>query len=329
MGNSFSQRSRQRGSQFVAYGAARQKAVSGTGANDQWPRSPLITQLSYVSAATPESGGQTTSPVPNIAGCPDDSESEAQLLPSLNRLRDVSYLQAPVRQESRGNALDILRQYDTVIIMDDSGSMLQDHRWKEACEALSGLAQTAATYDRDGIDIHFLNHDNYAIGVKDSATVRQLFQHVQPHGPTPIAHKLELLVGDYINKLEKATRRKHRRDPLTLNQIKSINFIVITDGAPTDEPLDSILALARRLDSGNYPLTQVGLQFVQIGNDEDATEFLRQLDDDVSNSHGVRDMVDTTPYLGIAFTAEMLIKILLGGINRRVDGRGGQAVIKM
>ncbi|KAF9235581.1 hypothetical protein BU15DRAFT_51245 [Melanogaster broomeanus] len=234
-----------------------------------------------------------------------------------------------MRKESRENALDTLRQYDTVIIMDDSGSMTQDHRWEQACVALSGLADTASTYDKDGIDIHFLNYQKQAKGMKDAAKVNRLFTRVQPQGLTPIAQKLDLLVGDYIDKLERASSKKRRGDPLPLQRIKPINFIIITDGAPTDEPLDSIVALARRLDRGNYPIAQVGLQFVQIGDDQSATEFLRQLDDDLGNSHGVRDMVDTTPYLGIELTAEMLIKILLGGINRRVDRRGGQSVMNM
>lgn len=49
---------------------------------------------------------------------------------SPDRLRDIAYLQAPMRHESKENALDTLREYDTVIIMDDSASMLQDRRWE-------------------------------------------------------------------------------------------------------------------------------------------------------------------------------------------------------
>ena len=52
---------------------------------------------------------------------------------SSNRLRDVAYLQAPMRRESKEDALDMLRAYDTVVIMDDSGSMLQDNRWEQVC----------------------------------------------------------------------------------------------------------------------------------------------------------------------------------------------------
>ncbi|KAG9317865.1 hypothetical protein JVU11DRAFT_2093 [Chiua virens] len=270
-------------------------------------------------------GGQQTWPSSTLAG----SSSSSPPFASHERVKDIAYLQAPMRRESEENALEMLRKYDTVIIMDDSASMLQDHRWEQACNALSELADTAGAYDRDGIDIHFLNHRRAGVNMRDAAAVRQLFMHVRPHGLTPIAYKLDLLVGDYIEKLEKASRKKKKGDPTILNRIKPVNFIVITDGVPTDEPLDSIVALARRLDRGNYPLAQVGIQFVQIGDDRDATAFLKQLDDDLSGSFGVRDIVDTTPYLGIHLTSVMLLKILLGGINRRVDRRGGEALINV
>jgi hypothetical protein len=309
---SSSSQARQRGSQYGDFDAA--AASHKASLNNQFLAAPPP----YVGYAAPEKGEQQTSPVSYIPGAA-----------FMDRYRDPNYLKAPMRKESRENALDTLRLYDTVIIMDDSGSMSQGNRWEQACAALSGLADIASAYDKDGIDIHFLNHPKHATGMTDSGKVDRLFKGIHPQGLTPIAQKLDILVGDYIERLEKASRKKNKGDPLPLQRIKPVNFIVITDGAATDEPLDSIVALARRLDRGNYPLGQVGLQFVQIGDDPNATAFLRQLDDELSNSYGVRDIVDTTPYFGAELTAEMLIKILLGGINRRVDRRGGQAVMNM
>jgi hypothetical protein len=43
-----------------------------------------------------------------------------------------------------------------VFLIDDSGSM-SGLRWKEAGSALASVAEKAAMYDPDGIDIHFLN----------------------------------------------------------------------------------------------------------------------------------------------------------------------------
>lgn len=88
-----------------------------------------------------------------------------------------------------------------------------------------------------------------------------------------------------------------------------------------DDPESVIVAAARRLDAGHFPVSQVGIQFVQIGDDPEATAALQELDDELARTHGVRDIVDTTPYRGTV-TAETVAKILLGGINRRVDKRG-------
>lgn len=105
-----------------------------------------------------------------------------------------------------------------------------------------------------------------------------------------------------------------------------------------------IVAAARRLDTHNFPLSQVserllrqmsncdlcakvGIQFVQIGNSPDATAFLDELDNGLAQTYNIRDIVDTTPYTGGSLSAEIIIKILLGGINRRVDRRGGQSVV--
>ncbi|KZT05560.1 uncharacterized protein LAESUDRAFT_624491, partial [Laetiporus sulphureus 93-53] len=226
----------------------------------------------------------------------------------------------PMRQSSVENALDTLRKYNTVLVIDDSGSM-QGERWQEARDALSALADVASKYDADGIDICFLNDKHVGTDVRDPQVVKRIFDHVRPRGITPIGEKLEELLLFYIENLERAKRRVDAGDHEGMKDMKPVNFIVITDGAPTDDPEEVIVTAARRLDRNNFPLTQVGIQFVQIGDDPQATEFLNELDNGLSQNYGIRDIVDTTPYLGGRLTADLIIKILLGGINRRVDRR--------
>lgn len=79
--------------------------------------------------------------------------------------------------------------------------------------------------------------------------------------------------------------------------------------------------MSNQLDRGQYPLSQVGIQFLQIGNDPEAREALQELDDGLSSEHGIRDMVDTVPFSGEEMNAGLIIKTLLGGINRRLDRR--------
>ena len=85
------------------------------------------------------------------------------------------FVEAGVKEDD----LAILKDYDTVIILDDSGSMeplwgqvqspflsapsieMVVYYWFlfQACRALAMLAVVASRYDRNGIDIHFLNHE--------------------------------------------------------------------------------------------------------------------------------------------------------------------------
>ncbi|EAL20866.1 hypothetical protein CNBE2270 [Cryptococcus deneoformans B-3501A] len=152
--------------------------------------------------------------------------------------------------------------------------------------------------------------------------------------------RLEAILRDYMSRLEASQH--------TGEEVKPMNLIVVTDGvfvhpisarlrqlavnpsltrsqlldlAPTDDPESVIVAIARRLDRGQYPLSQVGIQFLQIGNDPEAREALQELDDELSSEHGIRDMVDTVLFNGEDMSAGLIIKTLLGGINRRLDRR--------
>ncbi|KZP08379.1 hypothetical protein FIBSPDRAFT_914277 [Athelia psychrophila] len=219
--------------------------------------------------------------------------------------------------------LEILREYDTVIVVDDSTSMYTENRWDEAGKALSLLAGLAERYDHDGVDLHFLNSKEYVTGAKAKA-VDALFDRVKPRGGTPIGRKLDLLLRAYMNAAE-ATKAAG------LDYAKPVNFIVLTDGEPTDSPEDVIVSIARRLDEGNFPLTQIGIQFVQVGTSSDAQDYLQSLDDTLVLTYGIRDIVDTTPahlYNG-KLTPDVLLKIAIGGINRRVDRQKAPASARM
>jgi hypothetical protein len=55
-----------------------------------------------------------------------------------------------------------------------------------------------------------------------------------------------------------------------------------------DDPESVIVGAARRLDQSGVPARQMGVQFAQIGDDEDATEALRELDEGLAERHGIR-----------------------------------------
>ncbi|KAI3609461.1 von willebrand factor [Moniliophthora roreri] len=155
-------------------------------------------------------------------------------------------LRTPMRQQTTDNMLETLRKYDTVIIVDDSSSMI-GARWAEAASALSALADLAGQFDADGIDIHFLNDDSVGKNMTKRKAVENLFNQVRPRGVTPIGEKLEDLLRDYLGKLEAAY------DSGNPKSVKPVNFVILTDA---DDPESVIVQAARRLDAKNFPLSQ-------------------------------------------------------------------------
>ncbi|KAJ7896875.1 hypothetical protein B0H13DRAFT_1583930, partial [Mycena leptocephala] len=137
-------------------------------------------------------------------------------------------------------ALEILRKYDTVILVDDSGSMTLPGSRKGVTQALEALAETAQQYDTDGIDIDFLNHPKPALNMKSSSEVRSVFNKVKPTGATPTAERLDQLLKPVISKLESA---KIEPDGTPMDKqmntvIKRVNFIVITDGEASKSEIE-------------------------------------------------------------------------------------------
>ncbi|KAJ7813090.1 hypothetical protein B0H14DRAFT_2855022 [Mycena olivaceomarginata] len=68
---------------------------------------------------------------------PDFKSNDSSLLSKFPSIKSAPMLGKPMRQESRDDALDILRMYDTVIVVDDSPSMTEEvgqkgvSRWSE------------------------------------------------------------------------------------------------------------------------------------------------------------------------------------------------------
>lgn len=232
------------------------------------------------------------------------------------------------RQPSvKENQLELLKTYDCIFVIDDSSSMNVNEgpngtiirsRWEEARDSLAGMVELAAKMDDDGVDVHFLNSERCLIGCRDPLAVRAMFDSIVPDGVTPMGTKLEMLLLQYMDDIETYKQTRKGIEP------KKRNYICLTDGSPTDDPESVIVAVARRLDRGNFPLSQIGIQFLQVGNDSEAKEALEELDDALSSQHGIRDIVDTVLYSNLALNPDMILKALLGGINRRLDKQKAQ-----
>lgn len=79
-------------------------------------------------------------------------------------------------------------------------------------------------------------------------------------------------------------------------------------------------------------MSQVEIQFFQIGEDQKARNELKRLDSKLKGEHRIRDMVDTVswdqwdpndPKVGSSLSADGILKVLLGAVNRKLD-KGGE-----
>jgi uncharacterized protein YegL len=213
------------------------------------------------------------------------------------------------------DAYAFLDKFDTIFLIDDSGSMAGG-RWRQTADALMTITPVCTAHDEDGVDIYFLNqaglpsHKN----VKSAGAVQQIFNSVRPGGATLTGMRLQIILRNYITAYEKA--------PETT---KPINIICITDGAPSDDVERPIIKAAQKLDKLDAPPWQVGIQFFQVGNDAEATTHLKQLDDELADIAGddeLRDMVDTVPFTNVAgakLSGDGILKVVLGAVTRRLD----------
>jgi uncharacterized protein YegL len=219
-----------------------------------------------------------------------------------------------------------LTEFDTVFLIDDSGSMA-GRSWRETAAALSAITPICTTHDANGIDIFFLNHKNPrasdSLGgytnLTTTAAVDAIFKEVRPLGGTPTGTRLNQIMKPYLRELEVSIERQAQgREPT----VKPMNIIVITDGVPSDDVESVIVSAAKKLDSYGAEAWQMGIQFFQVGREPEAAEDLQELDDALASTHGVRDMVDTVPWTGDEgqeLTADGLLKVCLGSVVRRWD----------
>ncbi|KAH7071673.1 hypothetical protein FB567DRAFT_455272 [Paraphoma chrysanthemicola] len=220
-----------------------------------------------------------------------------------------------VSASSDSDPYAFLKSFDTVFLIDDSGSMA-GRSWRETGKAIETITPICTQRDADGIDVYFLNHPDSTLykNITSAGTVVEIFQSVRPSGSTPTGQRLNKILKPYLQRYEK--------NPETT---KPINIIVITDGEPSDDVESPIIQAAKKLDKLDAPAWQVGIQFFQVGREPGAREHLKQLDDGLRELAGVeelRDIVDTVPFTGdgnAELTAQGIMKVVLGSVNRRLD----------
>ena len=205
-----------------------------------------------------------------------------------------------------------LSSFDTVFLIDDSGSMA-GRSWRETAGAISAITPICTAHDADGIDIYFLNARDSSEykNIKSSADVFRIFESVRPYGGTKTGERLCNILTPYLRRI----------DQEGVENVKPLNIIVITDGVPSDDPETEIKRAMRKLEKVDAPMWQVGIQFFQVGNEFGAKEALEYLDDQVKIPGCDRDIVDTVPWNANSggLSGEGILKCVLGAVNKRLD----------
>lgn len=255
------------------------------------------------------------------------------------------------------SGISLLKEADTIIVIDDSESMGLYGYWPLVKKCLSYLGPVVGHYDPNGITVYCLNgrgdsKDNMALGIagqgwndiKTAAQIEAIFDSAKPMGTTPIYDRLTHILIPYLNRVG--------TDPN--NRPRPINILVVTDGVADDpEGVEELIGeVCAELDNAKAPNNQIGLQFIQIADlvvaeqhiratttnpqeiqtkinkarddAECSTAWLKKLDDNLVGSEEVtRDIVDTKNATDInaegGFNPKNIVKILVGALSKRHD----------
>jgi uncharacterized protein with von Willebrand factor type A (vWA) domain len=179
----------------------------------------------------------------------------------------------------------MLDNRDYTLIVDKSGSMMTPEgtgsktRWSSAEESTFALAAKCEQLDADGITVYLFSGRFKRYENVTSAKVAQIFQENEPSGRTDLASVLQDAVNHYFQ--NKAS-----------GQAKSgETILVITDGEPDDRKavMRVIIDATRQMERDE----ELAISMIQVGNDTQATRFLKALDDELEGVGAKFDIVDT------------------------------------
>lgn len=162
-------------------------------------------------------------------------------------------------------------EYDHILLIDKSGSMSEASttlegrtRWDEAKEFTESYARFAEKVDDDGLTVITFNSNPKVYDGVKADKVHEIFTTCQPGGSTNLAAALEA-----------AFKKK-------FSGSKPAIIVVMTDGVPDSESAvkTSIINASNKLEKDG----DMGIQFIQIGNDKGAHKFLGDLDDNLKSA---------------------------------------------
>ncbi|AFY43040.1 VWA domain-containing protein [Nostoc sp. PCC 7107] len=200
----------------------------------------------------------------------------------------------------------MLDSRDYTLIIDKSGSMATPDqkggrsRWVAAQESTLALASKCEQFDPDGITVYvfsgrFKRYENVT-----TSKVTQIFQENDPSGTTDLAAVLKHATDDYFQRKSSGQTKSNGE-----------TILVVTDGEPDDRKavMRVIIEASRRMDKDE----ELGISFIQVGSDQQATRFLKVLDDELQSAGAKFDICDTITMEDMEDLS--LSEVLLNAIN--------------
>ncbi|OYD90092.1 hypothetical protein CDG76_32615 [Nostoc sp. 'Peltigera membranacea cyanobiont' 210A] len=200
----------------------------------------------------------------------------------------------------------MLENRDYTLIIDKSGSMAtQDQkggrtRWLAAQESTLALASKCEQFDPDGITIYVFSGKFKRYENVTSSKVSQIFRENDPSGTTDLASVLKHATDDYLQR-KAAGQTKPNGETI----------LVVTDGEPDDRKavMRVIIEASRRIERDE----ELAISFIQVGTDQQATRFLKVLDDELQSAGAKFDICDTITMEDMEDLS--LSEVLLNAIN--------------
>mgnify|MGYP001547343532 CR=1 FL=1 len=192
-----------------------------------------------------------------------------------------------------------LSEFDFIVAIDASGSMTIDDvkgrtRWESMQETVGQFARELDKIDSDGIGVVvFSGQGVESFDGVNAAKLADVFAARQPRSSTPLAEALTAAL--------KLAGKSDKKDFV----------IVFTDGVPDDKAAAArvIVDASNKLQSDD----DLTFLFIQVGHDRAATDYLRELDDNLKGAKF--DIVDAKTVAeaeAFATTADLVLAAIDG-----------------
>lgn len=193
-----------------------------------------------------------------------------------------------------------LSEFDIVIAIDTSGSMGEPvkagsstTRWQAVQESAMAIIRDTQAIDADGLGLVLFGSSVRSFDGVTADKAREVFAGNGPRGSTPLAEALTAALS------------------LAGKSDKKDLVVVFTDGVPNDRAAAAeVIRKASHAQETDDALT---ILFIQVGDDAQATAYLKSLDDDIKGcKFDIVDVKTVEQADAFASTSELLVAAISG-----------------